>query len=73
MNRWSYKKPTKEGWYYVNQGDVVTDKSIEAIYFMPDENGALRGKQDDVLASDYHHCYKFMPFDVEQLNVIGNE
>ena len=72
MNQWTYKKPVIEGWYKLNQGDVVTPNNFECVKLSLDENGQLRD-QHETLVNDYHNCYKFMAFDFDTLNKIGNE
>lgn len=69
---WDYKKPTKPGLYYVNNGDVVTKESLEVVEFSfrKDEDYLSDGDQCDI--GNYHDCYKFMPIDYERLNRIGN-
>ena len=69
---WTFEKPAQAGWYFVNNGDVVTDANFECIKFKSDEDGNLIDS-DDVHLFDYNSSYKYMPIGIESLNLIGNK
>lgn len=71
MKLWSYKKPTQTGWYYCNNGDVVTWLSLDVIK-LTDRDGALVDEVGHPV-EEYHQCFKFKPIDYQALNKIGNE
>ena len=72
---WSYEKPTKEGWYYANLGDVVTQDTCRVMHFTSVFDGGdmvlIDTNGDEVRR--YNDSWKFLPVDFEELNKIGNE
>ena len=72
MSLWTYSKPTVEGWYEVNLGDVVTadNYSCERFTFNVNTSELLDSELGSV--QDYNDSYKFRAVDFEALNKIGN-
>ena len=68
---WTWNKPTEAGWYFVNNGDVVTDDSFDCVRLMADADGVLRDK-DDVPLREYASCYKYMSAGIKSLNQSRN-
>lgn len=60
---WSFDKPTKTGWYLINNGDVVTEDNMEPvrIYKNSDDTLMLEDFSGSVfLLEDILSCYKFL-------------
>lgn len=71
INNWSFSKPTQEGLYLRNYGDVVTSKSIRAMKLCLHAGDLVM--PDYGLVSESGDGYKWIKLDLDELNKLGNE
>lgn len=59
---WSFNKPTEEGYYMINSGDVVTDNNMEPVFiFYIDTRLFVRDFRGEVFPlSNLHSSFKFL-------------
>ena len=76
-SRWTYKKPTKEGKYLVNLGDVVTPENTTSAELYKDDKDRLIMAFHDCQAInvyEIHKSYKFLYLDdlASEVDNLGN-
>ena len=77
-SRWTYKKPTKEGKYLINLGDVVTPENTSFAQLYKNDKGRLvMAFYDDEAINVYeiHKSYKFLYLDdlASEVDNLGND
>ena len=73
MEKWSFKKPTKQGVYLCSAGDVVSEYSLFLTKFIENDSGDLVDISDMTRVKDWGKHVKFMKIDIQELNQLGNE